>query len=400
MRISKAAFDLIVAEEVSSKARYEKKYRGVIAPGASSGPTVGIGYDLKHHTPAQIRQDWAGLIPDWMIQCLVNGSGKDQHARFEGRNKINIPWDAALANFQRIMPIWESRVAKALPNTGELSADSFGALVSLTYNRGASYNSKGDRYREMRDIKAAMASRRFDLIPNYFRSMKRLWPTLEGLKKRRDREADLFARGLRNSDKLYDSDLDRTSGNVDERHIEPEAHAPITDKATVMWVQGRFRELGYYSVGEVDGEIVHGGRTEEAILAYRRAKGLPLTAEIDDDLLAELQKPQYPRPVSETRATATATDVIEKVPAVKAAWRTKIAAAWAMVTSVFMGILSWIADQATDIWEQLQPVIKMLGTIPLPLWFALVIGIVGFMYWQSRNAVNSATEEYREGRLL
>ena len=74
--------------------------------------------------------------------------------------------------------------------------DSFGALVSLAYNRGASFSAPGDRYREMRAIHDHMASGRFDKVPDEFRSMKRLWPNMAGLRNRRDHEADLFAKGL------------------------------------------------------------------------------------------------------------------------------------------------------------------------------------------------------------
>jgi len=42
--ISRASFDLVVAEEVTSQAIYEKKYRHVLEyPGEQSGPTGGIG---------------------------------------------------------------------------------------------------------------------------------------------------------------------------------------------------------------------------------------------------------------------------------------------------------------------------------------------------------------------
>ena len=40
MRSSQAAFDLIVAQEVSSKAYYEKNYRRPEWPGEQSGATV------------------------------------------------------------------------------------------------------------------------------------------------------------------------------------------------------------------------------------------------------------------------------------------------------------------------------------------------------------------------
>jgi hypothetical protein len=51
----------------------------------------------------------------------------------------------------------------------------------------------------MRAIRQHMAERRFDRIPDEFRSMKRLWrgKGLDGLLGRRDREAALFETGLK-----------------------------------------------------------------------------------------------------------------------------------------------------------------------------------------------------------
>jgi hypothetical protein len=48
----------------------------------------------------------------------------------------------------------------------------------------------------MRNIKSHMASKEFTAIPDEFRSMKRLWPDMRGLQKRREREAELFEKGL------------------------------------------------------------------------------------------------------------------------------------------------------------------------------------------------------------
>jgi hypothetical protein len=91
---------------------------------------------------------------------------------------------------------WVGLVERSLPNTGAIGPDCLGALVSLTYNRGASFGKAGARYREMRNIKAHMAAKAFGDIPDEFRSMKRLWPDMTGLQKRREREARLFQRGL------------------------------------------------------------------------------------------------------------------------------------------------------------------------------------------------------------
>ena len=73
------------------------------------------------------------------------------------------------------------------------------ALVSLTFNRGASYAKSGPRYREMREIRGDLNTGSFNRVPGRIRSMKRLWvgmPDVRGLLRRRDEEAELFEKGL------------------------------------------------------------------------------------------------------------------------------------------------------------------------------------------------------------
>lgn len=78
----------------------------------------------------------------------------------------------------------------------------FGVLVSLVYNRGSgmkdSRSVPGDRT-EMRIIKDAVSSGRWEEIPVHLRAMKRLWQEGNGLRVRREREAVLFEEGLANS---------------------------------------------------------------------------------------------------------------------------------------------------------------------------------------------------------
>jgi hypothetical protein len=201
LRSSQAAIDLIVAEEVSSQAIYTAKYQHPEWPGGASGVTIGIGYDCGYSDPHQIAADWGDKLAGPMVAALeavagIHGSPASSHAR-ELRGVVMVPWDAAMAVFtERDMPKWEAIVAHALPNTDKLHPDSFGALVSLSYNRGASFSQPGDRCHEMRDIRELMAAEQFEQIPNEFRSMKRLWPNVLGLRLRRDHEAALFQRGL------------------------------------------------------------------------------------------------------------------------------------------------------------------------------------------------------------
>ena len=200
--ISKAAVDLIVKTEIDTPAYYKKKYQHFDWPEGSSGPTVGIGYDCGYCTAKEIQADWAGLIDDVQIEDLVSASGikGDAAERWVKAHKtdVTIPYDVARRQFdEREMPKWIARVRAALPNTDQLSPDSLGALVSLAYNRGCSFDLAGPRYVEMRALKQHMASQRFDLISNDIRAMKRLWSPKSGLYDRREKEAALFESGLR-----------------------------------------------------------------------------------------------------------------------------------------------------------------------------------------------------------
>lgn len=201
LRSSQAAIDLIVACEVTSEAAYTKLYTHPTWPGGMSGVTIGVGYDCGYSTTDQIDEDWSLHLPVEMVEALqqvagITGPAAQSHAHAL-IGIVTVPWDAANAVFMsRDMPKYEALVERSLPNTDKLSGDSFGALNSLTYNRGASYSSPGARFMEMRAIHQHMAGSTFNLIPNDIRAMARLWPNALGLRLRRDREADLFAKGL------------------------------------------------------------------------------------------------------------------------------------------------------------------------------------------------------------
>jgi GH24 family phage-related lysozyme (muramidase) len=202
--ISQEAFDLIVEFEVSGEAAYNKRYRRPTRPGGASGITIGIGYDCGYSTAAQIRVDWGGLLPEEMIAALMTVAGvtgaRAAAVLADIRLKVDVPWIAALAVFSNTsIPKYLAK-ASQLPNWDMLSPDCKGALLSLVYNRGPSFDNAGSRYQEMRNIKAHMASGRFSAIPTELRSMKRIWQgqdDMRGLLTRRDKEADLFERGLK-----------------------------------------------------------------------------------------------------------------------------------------------------------------------------------------------------------
>ncbi|WP_224741619.1 peptidoglycan-binding protein [Bradyrhizobium sp. 2S1] len=298
--ISRAAFDLIVAAEVTSEAWYSKHLRWPTWPGEQSGVTIGCGYDVGQATRQQFLADWSGKIPDAMLKalakcCGVTGQAAAALAR-QLRGVVDIPWDVALEVFaNHDIPRYLAICRRLLPGFDELSPDCKGVVLSIAFNRDAGgFNKPGTRWTEMRQIKAAIGSGELAKIPGLIRSMKRLWPDSRGLRIRRDDEAALFEHGLATSHPQEHAKLATTP-------------APV-DPDVVAHVQARLRELGYYDVGQVDGEQSPQGRTEGMVLAYRNARGLPLTPAIDDQLIAELGKPQAPRQVAETRAAATVED--------------------------------------------------------------------------------------------
>jgi hypothetical protein len=196
---SSRAILLIVTEEDGDKPYYLKYEAGFSWPGGSSGPTVGVGYDLGYeHT---VEADWTGFIDAGRIGMLNRGVGLTGERAREWvnahRHDVAITWEESLAQFtDRGLPKWEAITREHLPNTDKLPGDCFGVLVSLTYNRGPSYDMLGSRYTEMRNIRAHMAAQHFDLIPHEILAMRRLWPVGGDLWRRRGHEADLFAAGL------------------------------------------------------------------------------------------------------------------------------------------------------------------------------------------------------------
>jgi hypothetical protein len=199
--ISDTSINLIVDKEVTGEAYYDRHYEHFEWPEGASGPTIAIGYDCGYVSPGEARIDWDGIVDQATIEAIVSAcglKGEAAHAfvRAHG-NSVTIPWDPAITEFKRRMvPQWIARVQNSLKNTDKLSPDSLGALVSLAYNRGCSFNLPGARFAEMNSIRKHMAAQDFAAIPADMLSMQRLWPSTSGLRQRRADEAALFKKGL------------------------------------------------------------------------------------------------------------------------------------------------------------------------------------------------------------
>ena len=187
--ITPEGVDLIVRHEVCPPRPYW--------PGGMSGITLGIGYDLAHHSGADLEQDW--LAPGHVrgnqfaigsLRSCVGMSGAAAAAREDSVRTLVVDRDGAAEVFRsRSLPKYEVLTRDAFPGVEDLPAPAYAALVSLVYNRGTDMN--GERRREMREIRDAVAAKDLPRIAAELRSMKRLWigRGLDGLLSRREDEA-------------------------------------------------------------------------------------------------------------------------------------------------------------------------------------------------------------------
>jgi GH24 family phage-related lysozyme (muramidase) len=164
-------------------------------PGGGSGITLGIGYDIGFVTPQQFETDWSPHLSAEQIERLktaigiTGGSARQRAPQFAD---IKVARPQAVDVFKnRTLPLHSKRTEQAFPGVDQLPADAQGALVSLVFNRGPGM--EGDRRKEMRAVRDAVARKDLQEIADQIRAMKRLWEGqgLNGLLKRRDDEADL-----------------------------------------------------------------------------------------------------------------------------------------------------------------------------------------------------------------
>ena len=202
LQIGPGATSLMIGQEVGSEALYTEKYQHPTWPGADSGVTIAIGYDVGQMGVARLEADWKGLLDDATIARLAAACGvvgAAAEAMLPGLQDITIPFSVAMTCFQeRTLPRVIEETVAAFPGAEKLPPNALGALVSLVYNRGPLID-YSDRRREMRQIRTCVQSGHLYLIPDLFRSMDRIWvgtPIYNDMVERRAAEADLFQRAI------------------------------------------------------------------------------------------------------------------------------------------------------------------------------------------------------------
>lgn len=193
--LSTKGIQAIIKWETGGESYYDKNPEW---PGEQSGVTIGVGWDLGHTSATETSRAWSPHLNAATLALLVSVSGRKGEAAKEALPHVRhlvVPWMSALAVFENVtIPVWYMKTLRIYPQVVDLPGDCAAALVSLCFNRGTSLS--GERRREMSNIQALLRTGNLKEIPKQFREMKRLWPKTEGLRRRRDEEAELFESGL------------------------------------------------------------------------------------------------------------------------------------------------------------------------------------------------------------
>ncbi len=188
------AIDLVVSFEISSPAYYNRALVRPIWPGAASGVTIGVGYDLGHQIPTVIRLDWRGHEQVDDLPDAAGVTGERARPLAQAMRHVETPLALAEDVFAAsTVPRYWQATARAFPGIEGLGPCAQGALFSLVYNRGAAM--AGAKRVEMREIRDRCVPRRdHQCIADQIRRMERHWfgTTIEaGMSRRRQAEARL-----------------------------------------------------------------------------------------------------------------------------------------------------------------------------------------------------------------
>lgn len=196
LECSCSSLDLLLGFEIGSRQRYEREFRRPVWPGGSSGVTIGIGYDIGMTDKAEIRADWEPFLSEFDLAGLLGAqgvTGAAARALAQGLRHVDIPLSVAEQVFYtRTLPVFAARTRAAFPGVQRLPPDAQGMMLSLVYNRGTS--TTGARRQEMANLQRLLRAAKplLPAIAAEFDAMQRLWPDLPGLRKRRQREAEVI----------------------------------------------------------------------------------------------------------------------------------------------------------------------------------------------------------------
>ncbi len=169
------------------------------------------------------------------------------------------------------------------------------------------------------------------------------------------------------------------------------------DARAVAALQQRLRDLGYFEVGQVDGQW--GARTVAGLSAFQATAGLPLTAvpgqaRVDTATAAALATAST-RVVAPARAALTARDLLQRGDGMlRAAWWSKFWAWLIGAPALVIGVL----EQAPEATGRLDGLRATFAQMPGWAWSLLVVGVALSLFMLSRRVEADRVAAVRSGR--
>jgi hypothetical protein len=193
--LSPTGYQLVLDFEVGGGRPYFDRFLARPSwPGAASGVTVGVGYDCGYNSAAVILSDWSELEERARLAETAGVTGQRARAIVGKYRDIRIGWDHAEEVFQRVSvaKFWQL-CRRTWPGFDQLRPNAQWALLSLTFNRGASM--AGPSRAEMRAIRALVPRRDYEGMARQLEVMVRVWSGRDierAMRKRRFAEAALM----------------------------------------------------------------------------------------------------------------------------------------------------------------------------------------------------------------
>lgn len=177
--------------------------------------------------------------------------------------------------------------------------------------------------------------------------------------------------------------------------LPPNALSNTPPSTDISWAQQRLKDLGYFEVGVVDGNM--GARTEGAILAFRNENHLPLDPNVDDDLKLALISAK-PREVAPERLTATVADLKPASPILQAAGTTKLLSYGTAAVGAVISIAAALPSNIGAAHDDLAPFKEVFAVLP-PWAYGVASVILAGLIWVQAQAVETArVKQFQTGK--
>jgi GH24 family phage-related lysozyme (muramidase) len=192
------AVRLIMEFEIVSAAYYNARLQSPIWPGGASGVTWCVGYDGGHQTRSRIEADWPTHPQLPRLAATAGIVGAAARSLIPGLRDVRTPLSACEVAFATVtLPRYHALAARTYRNGWDLlPLRAQGALVSVTFNRGAGMT--GDSRRELRTIRdVCVPAGDVRCIARELVASIRVWHGKDieaGMRRRRLAEADLAVR--------------------------------------------------------------------------------------------------------------------------------------------------------------------------------------------------------------